>query len=40
MARGRMFAENHHFPATQFFGERVAESCYDDKILAQVLKKI
>jgi hypothetical protein len=39
MARGKMFAENHHFPGTHFFGENVAESCCGDEMLAQVLKK-
>ncbi|KAF9698869.1 hypothetical protein EKO04_003308 [Ascochyta lentis] len=39
MARGRMFAENHHFPGTHFFGEKAAESCCGDELLAQVLKK-
>ncbi|KZM23412.1 uncharacterized protein EKO05_0003952 [Ascochyta rabiei] len=39
MARGRMFAENHHFPGTHFFGEKAADSCCGDELLAQVLKK-
>lgn len=39
MARGRMFGDNHHFPGTHFFGEKVAESCCGDEMLAQVLKK-
>jgi hypothetical protein len=39
MARGRMFAENHHFPGTHFFGEKASETCCGDELLAQVLKK-
>ncbi|KAF2448049.1 glycosyltransferase family 31 protein [Karstenula rhodostoma CBS 690.94] len=46
MARGRMFARNHHFPGTHLFGKDVSRECHGwsdemrcgDKILAQVLK--
>jgi hypothetical protein len=39
MARGRMFAENHHFPGTHFFGENAADAPSGEQLLAHVLKK-
>jgi hypothetical protein len=38
VARGRMFAENHHFPGTHLFGKAVSKMCCGDEVLAQVLK--
>jgi hypothetical protein len=39
MARGRMFAENHLFPGTHFFGENAADAPSGEQLLAHVLKK-
>lgn len=39
MARGRMFAENHHFPGTHLFGKDVTKQCCGDEVLANVLKE-
>lgn len=39
MARGRMFAENQHFPGTHLFGEDLSKQCCGDEVLAQVLRK-
>ncbi|KAF2022342.1 glycosyltransferase family 31 protein [Aaosphaeria arxii CBS 175.79] len=38
VARGRMFAENHRFPGTHFFGKNVRNECCGDEVLAHVLK--
>lgn len=39
MARGRMFAENHHSPGTHLFGKDVTKECCGDEVLAKVLKE-
>lgn len=39
VARGRMFAENHHFPGTHLFGKDFSKQCCGDEVLAQVLKE-
>ncbi|KAF2132032.1 glycosyltransferase family 31 protein [Dothidotthia symphoricarpi CBS 119687] len=39
MARGKMFADNHHFPGTHLFGEDFKKQCCGDEVLAQVLRK-
>ncbi|KAK3217387.1 hypothetical protein GRF29_1g2896853 [Pseudopithomyces chartarum] len=39
MARGRMFAENHHSPGTHLFGKDVRKECCGDEVLAKVLKE-
>ena len=39
MARGRMFAENHHSPGTHLFGKDVRKECCADEVLAKVLKE-
>ncbi|KAF2254741.1 glycosyltransferase family 31 protein [Trematosphaeria pertusa] len=39
MARGRMFAENHHFPGTHLYGKDVTKECCGDEVLGNVLKE-